>query len=332
MTEWVLGYKDHASLQKEVPMPPPSCQLLEMLGRRRAGTGACGSGIEQITSDASMESLKRAERRERNSALDFQMLLNQMKEITGIQDSAFLLAALKAANGDLMEAVTFLTEEHAPEPGQEVAAAEPSDWEGSAVGKELPQNEDEGPEAEQIQKEVEALFPELRHYIQEDNWRLEQEAEEWEEEQSCKIPQMEPSPASESQDVSESGPDQASVCEPGVLSLSLEHARIAKEQTAKAIANTADAYEKNGVEAALFEPKEVEPLKAQLGETSLTVQAEQPQDSQEAEAAAQTSSQVSEDSPGWFGVHEVRDTTPGTVIRVLSKVGVTWSVSGPWGI
>ncbi|XP_027555079.1 ubiquitin carboxyl-terminal hydrolase 28 isoform X6 [Neopelma chrysocephalum] len=115
-------------------------------------------------------------------------------------------------------------------------------------------DEDEGPEAVQIQKEVEALTPELRHYIQEDNWRLEQEAEEWEEEQSCKIPQMEPSPASESQDLSsESGPDQSSVCEQGVHSLSSEHARIAKEQTAKAIANTADAYEKNGVEAALCE-------------------------------------------------------------------------------
>uniref|UniRef100_A0A8C3ENH9 ubiquitinyl hydrolase 1 n=1 Tax=Corvus moneduloides TaxID=1196302 RepID=A0A8C3ENH9_CORMO len=98
--------------------------------------------------------------------------------------------------------------------------------------------------------EVEALSPELRHYIQEDNWRLEQEAEEWEEEQSCKIPQMEPSPTSELQDLSsESGP----VCEQSVRSLSSEHARIAKEQTAKAIANTADAYEKNGVEAALCE-------------------------------------------------------------------------------
>lgn len=40
--------------------------------------------------------------------------------------------------------------------------------------------------------------------------------------------------------------------------------------------------------------KEVEPLKAHPGETSPTVQAEQPQDTQEAEAAAQTSSQVSE--------------------------------------
>ncbi|XP_064254089.1 ubiquitin carboxyl-terminal hydrolase 28 isoform X6 [Passer domesticus] len=115
-------------------------------------------------------------------------------------------------------------------------------------------DEDGGPEARQLQKEVEALSPELRHYIQEDNWRLEQEAEEWDEEQSCKIPQMEPSPSSELQDLSsESGPEPSSVCEPSVHSLSSEHARIAKEQTAKAIANTADAYEKNGVEAALCE-------------------------------------------------------------------------------
>ncbi|NXK07976.1 UBP28 hydrolase, partial [Herpetotheres cachinnans] len=114
--------------------------------------------------------------------------------------------------------------------------------------------EDDGPEVGQFQREVEALPPELRHYIQEDNWRLEQEAEEWEEEQSCKIPQMELSPASELQDLSsESGPDQTSVCEQSVRSLSSEHAMIAKEQTAKAIANTADAYEKNGVEAALCE-------------------------------------------------------------------------------
>ncbi|NXC02613.1 UBP28 hydrolase, partial [Orthonyx spaldingii] len=115
-------------------------------------------------------------------------------------------------------------------------------------------DEDEGLEARQFPKEVEALSPELRHYIQEDNWRLEQEAEEWEEEQSCKIPQMEPSPTSELQDLSsESGPEQSLVCEQSVRSLSSEHARIAKEQTAKAIANTADAYEKNGVEAALCE-------------------------------------------------------------------------------
>ncbi|NXS56162.1 UBP28 hydrolase, partial [Brachypteracias leptosomus] len=111
-----------------------------------------------------------------------------------------------------------------------------------------------GSEVGQFQKEVEALPPELQHYIQEDNWRLEREAEEWEEEQSCKIPQMEPSPGSESQDLSsESGTDQSSVCEQRVRSLSSEHAMIAKEQTAKAIANTADMYKNNGVEAALCE-------------------------------------------------------------------------------
>ncbi|XP_026719668.1 ubiquitin carboxyl-terminal hydrolase 28 isoform X2 [Athene cunicularia] len=158
----------------------------------------------------------------------------------------------------------------------------------------LAADEDEGSEAGQFQKEVEALPPELRHYVQEDNWRLEQEAEEWEEEQSCKIPQMEPSPASESQDLSsESGPDQLSVCEQSVRSLSSEHALIAKEQTAKAIANTAEAYEKNGVEAALCEPKEVEHMKAQPGDRALTVQAEPAQDA-ETEAAARASSQVSE--------------------------------------
>ncbi|KAM6238256.1 ubiquitin carboxyl-terminal hydrolase 28 isoform 2-T2 [Porphyrio hochstetteri] len=155
--------------------------------------------------------------------------------------------------------------------------------------------EDDSSRLGPFQKEVDALPPELQHYVQEDNWRLEQEAEEWEEEQSCKIPQMEPSPASESQDLSsESGLDQSSVCEQSVRSLSSEHAMIAKEQTAKAIANTADAYEKNGVEAALYEPKEVEPRKAQPGEAALTGQAEQPRDAKETEAATQSSSQVSE--------------------------------------
>ncbi|XP_054032168.1 ubiquitin carboxyl-terminal hydrolase 28 isoform X2 [Dryobates pubescens] len=147
----------------------------------------------------------------------------------------------------------------------------------------------------QLQREVEALPPELWHYIQEDNWRLEQETEEWEEEQSCKIPQMEPSPASELQELSsESGSDQSSGCTQRAHALSAEHARIAKEQTAKAIANCASAYERNGVEAALCKPKEVEPVEAQAGERALTAQAEPPQDAQDAEAAAQSSPQVSE--------------------------------------
>lgn len=41
--------------------------------------------------------------------------------------------------------------------------------------------------------------------------------------------------------------------EQSLRSLSSEHAMIAKEQTAKAIANAANVYEKNGVEAALCE-------------------------------------------------------------------------------
>ncbi|XP_031455718.1 ubiquitin carboxyl-terminal hydrolase 28 isoform X2 [Phasianus colchicus] len=124
--------------------------------------------------------------------------------------------------------------------------------------------EGDSSEVGQFQKEVEALPPELRRYIQEDNWRLEQEAEEWEEEQSCKIP----STASESQELSpESGlgdaasdfascveiSDPSAAHEQSLRSLSSEHATIAKEQTAKAIANAAHVYEKNGVEAALCE-------------------------------------------------------------------------------
>ncbi|XP_077695869.1 ubiquitin carboxyl-terminal hydrolase 28 isoform X1 [Eretmochelys imbricata] len=115
-------------------------------------------------------------------------------------------------------------------------------------------DDDDDAETGQFQKEIELLPPELQNYIQEDNWRLEQEVEEWEQEQSCKIPQIEPSATSESQDfTSESGQDPSSGCEHSIRSLSSEHARIAKDQTAQAIANTADAYEKNGVEAALYE-------------------------------------------------------------------------------
>ncbi|XP_076969000.1 ubiquitin carboxyl-terminal hydrolase 28 isoform X7 [Tamandua tetradactyla] len=107
-------------------------------------------------------------------------------------------------------------------------------------------------ESDQMLGEMDALSVELKHYIQEDNWRFEQEVEEWEEEQSCKIPQMESSTSSSSQDFSTSQePPVAS--SHGVRCLSSEHAVIVKEQTAQAIANTARAYEKSGVEAALSE-------------------------------------------------------------------------------
>ncbi|KAM4828445.1 ubiquitin carboxyl-terminal hydrolase 28 isoform 7-T7 [Thomomys bottae] len=107
-------------------------------------------------------------------------------------------------------------------------------------------------EPEQMLGEVDALSVELKHYIQEDNWRFEQEVEEWEEEQSCKIPQMESSSSPSSQDFSTSQEPPAA-SPPGVRCLSSEHAVIVKEQTAQAIANTARAYEKSGVEAALSE-------------------------------------------------------------------------------
>lgn len=65
-------------------------------------------------------------------------------------------------------------------------------------------------EAGQLQEELDALSPELRHYVQEENWRLEREAEEWDEEQSCRLPPAEPSPASGPQELSsESGPGNA---------------------------------------------------------------------------------------------------------------------------
>ncbi|XP_012932106.1 ubiquitin carboxyl-terminal hydrolase 28 isoform X10 [Heterocephalus glaber] len=107
-------------------------------------------------------------------------------------------------------------------------------------------------ESDQMIGELEALSVELRHYIQEDNWRFEQEVEEWEEEQSCKIPQMESSSSSASQEFS-STQEPAVASSHGVRCLSSEHAVIVKEQTAQAIANTAHAYEKSGVEAALSE-------------------------------------------------------------------------------
>ncbi|XP_031526361.1 ubiquitin carboxyl-terminal hydrolase 28 isoform X3 [Vicugna pacos] len=143
----------------------------------------------------------------------------------------------------------------------------------------------------QMLGEVEALSVELKHYIQEDNWRFEQEVEEWEEEQSCKIPQMESSTSSASQDFSPS--QEPSVASShGARCLSSEHAVIAKEQTAQAIANTARAFEKSGVEAALSELKEAEPKTPMPPETHLAEQSEQPPQADDAESAAQPDSEV----------------------------------------
>ncbi|XP_070240297.1 ubiquitin carboxyl-terminal hydrolase 28 isoform X12 [Bos mutus] len=148
-------------------------------------------------------------------------------------------------------------------------------------------------ELDQMSGEVEALSVELKHYIQEDNWRFEQEVEEWEEEQSCKIPQMASSTGSASQDFSPS--QESSVASShGARCLSSEHAVIVKEQTAQAIANTAHAYENSGVEAALSELKEAEPKKPMPPETNLAEQSEQPPQARDAESAAQPNAEVSE--------------------------------------
>ncbi|XP_012932098.1 ubiquitin carboxyl-terminal hydrolase 28 isoform X1 [Heterocephalus glaber] len=146
-------------------------------------------------------------------------------------------------------------------------------------------------ESDQMIGELEALSVELRHYIQEDNWRFEQEVEEWEEEQSCKIPQMESSSSSASQEFS-STQEPAVASSHGVRCLSSEHAVIVKEQTAQAIANTAHAYEKSGVEAALSELKEAEPKKPRPQETNRAEQSEQPPKPNDTESAAQPNSEV----------------------------------------
>ncbi|XP_073759869.1 ubiquitin carboxyl-terminal hydrolase 28 isoform X4 [Callorhinus ursinus] len=148
-------------------------------------------------------------------------------------------------------------------------------------------------ESDQMLGEVDALSVELKHYIQEDNWRFEQEVEEWEEEQSCKIPQMESSTSSASQDFSPS-PEPSASASHGVRCLASEHAVIVKEQTAQAIANSAHAYERSGVEAALSELKEAEPRKPMPPETNLAEHSEQAPQAKDAESAAPPSSEASE--------------------------------------
>lgn len=50
--------------------------------------------------------------------------------------SSLCVCLSQEADGDLRQAVCFLTERHAKELGQEAAAAEPSDSEGSAIDAE----------------------------------------------------------------------------------------------------------------------------------------------------------------------------------------------------
>ncbi|XP_058050400.1 ubiquitin carboxyl-terminal hydrolase 28 isoform X4 [Ahaetulla prasina] len=104
----------------------------------------------------------------------------------------------------------------------------------------------------QPEREVEVLPLELQRYIEEDNWRVEQEMAELEE-QSSKMAQREQSSEhlEPQNSPSDSSQEHSFPRECGPHSLSSEHAVMAKEQTAQAIAKTADVYEKDGITAAL---------------------------------------------------------------------------------
>ncbi|CAN2388268.1 Belongs to the peptidase C19 family [Pristimantis euphronides] len=106
-------------------------------------------------------------------------------------------------------------------------------------------------ETGQLEYKIGGLPSTFAHSIREDNQSFEHAVEGWEEEQSCKIPQMD----SVGTSVEEILPNGTALCSGDFnRSLSSEHAMITKEQTALAITKTAKSYEKNGVEAALGEP------------------------------------------------------------------------------
>ncbi|KAG2469631.1 UBP28 hydrolase, partial [Polypterus senegalus] len=130
-------------------------------------------------------------------------------------------------------------------------------------------------ETGQVLKGLDSLPAVLRRYVWEDNRWFQQEVEEWNEEQFRKVPQKEHpvSMTAESQETTQSvNTSEDLTVQQTHRSLSEEHAGISKEQTAQAIANTAECYEKNGVEAALTE-SESEPNNSsgEAGMTSVSV-------------------------------------------------------------
>ncbi|XP_060106495.1 ubiquitin carboxyl-terminal hydrolase 28 [Heteronotia binoei] len=128
-----------------------------------------------------------------------------------------------------------------------------------------------------FQREAEALDTALQDYIRDHNWRVEQEMAEMEEEQSCKMAQIEELESSVDSQYLSTDSSQASPSEHVVCPLSTEHAMISKDQTAQAIAKAADVYEKNGAGAAFIAPKGAEPAEETLEEASLAPQAEEQQ-------------------------------------------------------
>ncbi|XP_068096892.1 ubiquitin carboxyl-terminal hydrolase 28 isoform X2 [Hyperolius riggenbachi] len=139
-------------------------------------------------------------------------------------------------------------------------------------------------EAGQLEDRIAALPLHLMQYVRKENQAFDLEVEEWEEDHSCKMPQMDPVVTSSER--SPSPCNSVFSCGDSTRSLSSEHAMIAKDQTALAITNTAEAYEKNGVEAALIKPSISEPEETGESEPS------PPDESGEKEQ--QCSSQLSE--------------------------------------
>nr|DBA16254.1 TPA: hypothetical protein GDO54_003666 [Pyxicephalus adspersus] len=121
-----------------------------------------------------------------------------------------------------------------------------------------------------LEDRIAAVPERFLQYVREDNRVFEQEMAEWEETNSCKMPQVEPIVASE-EVVSSSCNGSPLAGEDSTRSLSSEHALIAKEQTALAITKSAEAYEQIGVEAALkeSEPSQPKPEEVSQPESSL---------------------------------------------------------------
>uniref|UniRef100_A0A8C5WBS6 ubiquitinyl hydrolase 1 n=1 Tax=Leptobrachium leishanense TaxID=445787 RepID=A0A8C5WBS6_9ANUR len=103
-------------------------------------------------------------------------------------------------------------------------------------------------ESGQLEDKIKALPAHMRFCVSEDNQRFQQEVEEWQEAYSLKIAEVEAMPQANC------APGKVStLSEECTRSLSSEHARITKGQTALAITKTAESFERDGPEAALKE-------------------------------------------------------------------------------
>ncbi|GCB70246.1 hypothetical protein scyTo_0001231 [Scyliorhinus torazame] len=70
----------------------------------------------------------------RNLDRNICFIINQLREITGIHDNRLLQKALQVSNRDVNQAVSFLTDESAREPGYGATASEPDNKSSGATG------------------------------------------------------------------------------------------------------------------------------------------------------------------------------------------------------